>query len=70
MQSFDMHNAIVALILHCLSSRLIAVLGSMTQSALEAKSGATIGMSHLRHKRIEDLRPNCVIILLHRIPLS
>ena len=35
-----MHNAIVALILHCLNSRLMAVLGSTTQSALEAKSGA------------------------------
>ena len=46
------------------------VLGSTRQSALEAKSGATIGMSHLRHKRAEDLRPDCVTILLHRIPFS
>ena len=34
------------------------------------ESGATIGMSHLRHKRAEDLRPECVAILSHHIPLS
>ena len=28
----------------------------------EAKSGATSGMSHLRHKRAQDLRPNACII--------
>ena len=40
------------------------------QSTLQAKSGATIGMSHLRHKRAKDLRTDCVAISLHHIPLS
>ena len=40
------------------------------QRSQNRRVGATIGMSHLRHKRAEDLRAECVAILSHHIPLS